>query len=292
MFADALDRARVFTQPLIQSVRHFDHETRAGAAACVVLNRDGWIVTAAHVLDAFMAAQQHALEIQAYQSASAAILADRKLNRDQRHKLQRKNRENPKWITNQSMVAFVAGGFRTLVDWTAARDIDLAVARIEPFDASWVTTYPVFRKLGPLRPGTSLCRLGYPFVELACTYDDALDSFNVTGSGLPFFPNEGIFTREVIGPQSPNGPFSVRFVETSSPGLMGQSGGPLLDVHGTVWGIQSHVQHLDLGYPAKLKRSDGTVVEVYQFLNVGRAVHPMTIHEFLTHTNVPFNIEP
>jgi hypothetical protein len=292
MFSDALEKARLFTFPLIQSVRYFDGTVQSGAAACVVVNADGWIVTAAHMLDAFMAAQQHANEILAQQQAAAAIKADPRLKSGERHKQLRRVRENPKWVTNTHSVAFVGNSGRELVDWTAARDIDLAVARIQPFDPSWVQALPIFKNPKKIRQGTSLCRLGYPFVKIDCAFDTTKSMFSLSSPGLPFFPNEGIFAREVLGPKSPNGPFGVRFIETSSPGLKGQSGGPLFDIHGTVWGIQSQTQHLDLGFNPNLHLADGKEVEVHQFMNVGWAVHPATIHEFLTYAGVAFQAEP
>jgi hypothetical protein len=38
----------------------------------------------------------------------------------------------------------------------------------------------------------------------------------------------------------------VKFIETSTPGLRGQSGGPLFDAKGEIWGIQSRTNFLEL----------------------------------------------
>lgn len=38
------------------------------------------------------------------------------------------------------------------------------------------------------------------------------------------------------------------FIETSTPRLRGQSGGPIFDVNGAIWAIQSQTHHLKLGF--------------------------------------------
>jgi hypothetical protein len=58
------------------------------------------------------------------------------------------------------------------------------------------------------------------------------------------------------------------FLETSSPGLGGQSGGPIFDEHGTIWAIQSRTIHLELGFSPSVTTNGRTTVE-HQFLNLG-----------------------
>ena len=58
---------------------------------------------------------------------------------------------------------------------------------------------------------------------------------------VPFFPIEGILTRQLDGGTASGG-YPLRFIETSSPGLRGQSGGANTDVDGTVWAMQSRTQ--------------------------------------------------
>jgi S1-C subfamily serine protease len=94
-------------------------------------------------------------------------------------------------------------------------------------------------------------------------------------------------TRELIGTETEGVP--VKFVETSSPGLGGQSGGPVFDVDGRVWGIQSRTQHLDLGFSPEAK-IDGKTVAERQFLNVGLAVHAETVIAFLEKAGIEHSI--
>jgi hypothetical protein len=165
----------------------------------------------------------------------------------------------------------------------------LAIGRLQPFDPSWVTRYPRFKDPAkPMPPGTSLCRLGFPFHEIKASCDPLTGNFTLAPGSLPvpFFPIEGIYTREIIV-QADNA--SARFVETSSPGLRGQSGGPIFDVNGTVWAIQSRTAHLPLGFSPKLKL-DNKEVEEHQFLNVGHGAHPDEIVKALSNSHVRFEL--
>jgi hypothetical protein len=56
----------------------------------------------------------------------------------------------------------------------------------------------------------------------------------------------------------------------STPGLRGQSGGPVFDVNGVVWGIQSQTRHLELGFQPTIEQK-GKRIQENQFLNVGLA---------------------
>jgi hypothetical protein len=50
MFRDAYEKARAFTRPVVQFGLTVEGKCTAGAAAFVVVNSDGWFVTAAHVI--------------------------------------------------------------------------------------------------------------------------------------------------------------------------------------------------------------------------------------------------
>ena len=80
--------------------------------------------------------------------------------------------------------------------------------------------------------------MGYPFPSVKATYDPAASpSFKFTEMHLPLFPIEGIYTRYFEVGKNPVG-YRTAFIETSSPGLKGQSGGPIIDTKGLVWGIR------------------------------------------------------
>jgi len=81
-------------------------------------------------------------------------------------------------------------------------------------------------------------------------------------------------------------------IEISTPGLKGQSGGPLFNSEGIVYGMQFSTKHLHLGFDIvekeillnnKIKK-----VSDYSFIHLGQCIHVDTIKEFLTDNNVKF----
>jgi hypothetical protein len=124
-------------------------------------------------------------------------------------------------------------------------------------------------------------------LEIPCTFDEQKNAFGVSfPQNLAFFPLEGILTREVLANDPVTGVVE-RYIETSSPGLKGQSGGPIFDQHGVVWGMQVRTQHYPLGFDASLA-VDGKTKVGAQFLNVGWGVHAQTIHDALSERGIAF----
>jgi S1-C subfamily serine protease len=81
-------------------------------------------------------------------------------------------------------------------------------------------------------------------------------------------------------------------VELSTPGLKGQSGGPLFNANGIIYGMQSQTNHLHLGFDMKNFEllSEGKKVRVTNqpFLHVGMCVHVDVIKNFLRENGVNF----
>lgn len=282
MFAKAVAVAQQFTRPVVISRLHYDGSVASGMGAFVVINHDGWIITAAHLFQAEVVAPSHKKEIAAYEAAKKGGGKKGKGTRGKAPK------RNPKWLVDHSYW-WSANGV-SAQNIAADFDLDIAIAQLDPFDPSTFSTYPRFKDAATgLAPGTSLCKLGYPFHEFAATHVKG-GGFQLPAGAIPapFFPLEGIFTRNVQGPKTKSGN-TVKFIETSSPGLRGQSGGPIFDTDGVVWGIQSRTQHFDLGF-SPTASTKGKNVEEHQFLNVGWGVHPEVIHAFLKAQGISFAI--
>jgi hypothetical protein len=289
MFADAYEVASQFTLPAIVSVRHADRSVTCSIGAFVVLNPEGWMVTAGHMIQAELLSRQHTAEQAEHAKQVRAIETDPTLKPRQKQNRIERLSANPQWITRH---AFWWGRDGVTVrGFDYDFDADLAIGRLEPFDASWVTTYPSIKNPANLRPGTALCKLGFPFYDIKATYDEGTGQFVYPEGTIPAprFPIEGIFTREIVVSRRDDGMKHVKLLETSSPGLRGQSGGPVFDSKGTVWAIQSRTVNLPLGFSPKLK-VNGKDVEEHQFLNVGVGVHPETLVQFLTEHGVKFNV--
>ncbi len=80
----------------------------------------------------------------------------------------------------------------------------------------------------------------------------------------------------------------MKFVETSSPGLRGQSGGPIFDVNGHICALQSRTVHHQLGFSPVVKVGHREVNE-HQFLNVGIGTHVEEITAFLDKHKISYN---
>lgn len=290
MFANAYKLASRFTQPVVISTRSFDKTVDCGCGAFIVVNDEGCIMTVAHLWKSYSAFKEHAKEISDYKEQVCAIEGDPRLDTKRKRRRIARLKANPKWITNHSFWWGWDGV--QLKDIRAFTEGDLVIGRLDPFDSKAVPTYPVFKDPATnLNPGTSLCKLGYPFHEIEATFDEATNTFKLAPGAVPLprFPIEGIYTRNVIVGKSKDGKYDIKLLETSSPGLRGQSGGPIFDVKGTVWAMQSRTKHFALGFRPKVKK-DGEEVEENQFLNVGWGVHPELIVAFLRDNGVKFSL--
>ena len=290
MFAKAYSLTRCFTKPLIISMRFYDKTVECIGGAFVVLNDEGWIITAAHLWESSFAYQQHAEELQAYKKQLEELEQDQSLTGKQRNKKLQRIRPNPRWITNHS---FWWGWDRVSInDVRPLPEADIVIGRLEPFERTMVKAYPTIKDPSKdLNPGTSLCKLGYPFHKLEASFDETKNAFTLAPGVVPppLFPIEGIYTRNAFVGKSQDGKYDIKLLETSSPGLRGQSGGPIFDTNGTVWAIQSRTTHFPLGFSPTVKKH-GREVEENQFLNVGLGVHPELMVAFLRDNGISFKL--
>jgi len=289
MFAIAYKVVSSFTHPVVISTRFFDKSVECGCGAFVIINDEGWIITVAHLWDSFFLFQQHSKEISGYQNQLKMIQQDRTLDGKKKKKKIEHLKTNLKWVTNHSI--WWGRDNIQLKDIKPFPEGDIIIGRLDPFDPKSIILYPVFKDPTNLSIGTSLCKLGYPFHKIEATFNEAKNMFELAPGALPMprFPIEGIYTRNVIAGKSKDGKYDIKFLETSSPGLRGQSGGPVFDVKGTIWAVQSRTVHFPLGFSPKVKKN-GREVEENQFLNVGLGIHPEVLIKFLKDNNIKFNL--
>jgi hypothetical protein len=285
MFRQAFAKAKHFTKPVVAAAKTLDGKCISGIACFVVINSDGWILTAYHILETLTAIRENQLETRAYFDAVAA-------NEAEGHG--RPQSLGPRFLGNVQHCAFWWGSNVTkLVDAGGIKEIDLGIGRLDPFDPNSVTEYPVIKNtVHGYDCGASLCKFGYPFFEVPITWDSATNSFSSGPSAInfPLFPLEGILTRFVRDPANDGKrPYSLAQIETSSPGLRGQSGGPIVDRRGRLWGIQTTTKHLPLGFEPEFER-DGKKQHQSQFLNVGLGVHGETILGLLKEAGASFEL--
>ena len=276
MFGDACEKAMKFTRPVITSIRQYDGKVNCSCGTFIVVNDDGWIVTAGHIFDSFMAYQEQSKKIKEIEAQNSRGTS--------------RIKAEPKWLTNHSFW-WAWDGVR-LNDVFVDRKIDLAVGRLEPFNKKWISDLPVFKDPKKMRPGTSLCKLGYPFSKINATFDEEKNSFRLAEGTLPLplFPVEGMHTRNIANGKGADGIMDALYVETSSPGIKGQSGGPIFDKDCNICGIQVRTNHMPLDFRAEANVEGKKVVE-NQFMNLGVGVHVKTITDLLRKKNVSFRSE-
>ena len=291
MFVRALRLAGAFTRPVVISTRAVDGKCRGVVAACTVVNRDGWVLTAAHVLGLARRFEDEAGRFRAWRAELRDLeRATASFDSARKRKLRHLHRPAPDSARDCSVWWGADGA--ALTDVRLAPASDLALGRLRPFDPAGIAHYPAFKVPdADYAPGRSLCRLGFPFHEVAPTWDEARGAFVLPPEAfpMPLFPIEGMLTRFLSAPppDAADAADAARgqYIETSSPGLQGQSGGPVFDAEGAVWAIQSHTRHLPLGFrPRAPGEPKGPVA--HQFLDVGVGVHARAILALLEEAGI------
>ena len=167
MFAAACSTARQFTHPVIMFRKTVAGKCSASIGSLVVVNADGWIVTAGHIISMAIALMQSERDALKYYSDRQAILDDGSLSSGKKNKALGALGTAKKDATHRASIHW---GFpdAQLVDITLLNEIDLAVGRLQPFDPAWVSTFPTFKNPAQdFETGTSLCKYGFPFHESA-----------------------------------------------------------------------------------------------------------------------------
>ena len=82
-------------------------------------------------------------------------------------------------------------------------------------------------------------------------------------------------------------------IELSTPGLKGQSGGPLFDENGIIYGMQYQTIFEYLGFDVvdktELINNRKKKISNYPYIHLGRCIHVDVIKDFLREHNVKFN---
>ena len=270
MFAKACSIARGWTRPLIVSARLANGTVDTQVGTFVVINSDGWAFTAGHLFDSFVKFQSDQKKIK-----EAAEMNDAKPGSVE---------PDMKWITNHSFW-FGSDGVRMSRVYVN-RQIDIALMKLENLND--VKTYPVFRTPESIIPGTSVCRLGFAFSEVKSEFLKDTKAFTIPKGILPltFYPTEGMHTRDIVEGVTQDG-FDRIFVDTSSPSFRGQSGGPLYDTEGRIYGINVRTQIRRLDFDNVMRPRDELLPEK-QYANFGQAVHVRTLIEIMKKNNVSF----
>lgn len=291
MFVEALDQVDQFTRAIHFICRyHGSAEIIPQTATMFFVNEQGCAVTCKHVADNLIYSDKFYTRYLQFRKEF------RYFEREKVAALEKKRLEEKYGLRSDSLIRIkssfpdsVNGDYRLVIHRHPV--YDLAIVQFQGYSE---IKYKGFARLlkdeTKVRPGRSLCRLGYPFPEFSnYRFNKDTDDIEWSQSGrisTPAFPIDGIITRQVA---DQNGIFGI---EMSTPGLKGQSGGPLFDTKGIVYGMQSATQHLHLGFDQVNREviSEGIRKRVsnFPFLNVGRCVHVRIIKEFLRAKKIKF----
>jgi hypothetical protein len=272
MFTIACEAALAFTRPLVVSWLPFEGPPLAGIGAYMVLNNEGWIATVAHNLEVVMRHNQQRDAIAAFDAAPTGTV---------------KPEDN--WIRQAS--AWFSDDNARIVKQAVYPELDLALVQLSGIDLSGVTQYPRFKDPQSMKFGTSIVRVGYPFYEVQTSWEASTGRFSLATPPMPLFPIEGIVTRFIEYPTGASGIRNLR-IEGSSPGLRGQSGGPILDRDGAVWAMQSMTTHWPLGFSPPARDDQNQTVHEHQFLNTGVGVHGATLLDAFREQGITVAVAP
>ncbi len=291
MFSDSIEKVANFTRPIHTILRTYaGKQIIPGAATLFFVNEEGYAVTCKHVIELLTASENMASHFTNFKAEK------QKLAPDGKYKKNLKGLEL-KYKYEADTVIQVKNTFVDCVDsmsgftYNLHPRYDLAILKFNDFKSIHYQEHAVFKKTtADIRQGDFLCRLGFPFPEFTnYRYNEATDDIEWTTTGLshsPRFPIEGMVTRFLAEEGTLFG------VEMSTPGLKGQSGGPLFDQQGLVCGMQFSTKHLHLGFDLMDKEivvnTSVRKVSDYPFLHLGQCIHVDMIKAFLKEMNVRF----
>lgn len=87
MFKNAYEVSKKFTLPIIVSVRYYDKTVEGGLGTFVIINDEGWLMTAAHNLLPFSVFDQSQNEIKEYDEKVERINSNKQIKDAQRKAL-------------------------------------------------------------------------------------------------------------------------------------------------------------------------------------------------------------
>ncbi len=291
MFIEAIEKNSHYTRAIHSIIRTYgSNKIIPGAATLFFVNEEGYAVTCKHVAELLINSDNINKKYITFKAERDALPKDGEFN-------QKLRELEAKYNFNAGAIIQVKNTFVDCVDILTSftshlhPKYDLAILQFNGFKKLCYQSRSVFVKdSSTIKQGEFLCRLGFPFPEFSNhQFNETSDDIEWTKDGItasPRFPIEGMVTRFLADENKIYG------IELSTPGLRGQSGGPLFNKNGIVYGMQYSTKHLHLGFDMVereiISDNQPKTISDYSFLHLGQCLHADVIKEFLREKNVKF----
>ncbi|WP_291788006.1 trypsin-like peptidase domain-containing protein [Cecembia sp.] len=284
MFQAAIEKVASFTRPIHTILRTYGgKQIIPGAATLFFVNEEGYAVTCKHVIKVLAASDKLTENYNAFKKERAQLPRDGKYRKNLKG-LELKYKLNPETEIQIKNTFVDCVDSMTGFTWHLHPKYDLAILKFNDFKTLHYKDFAIFKKdTSQIKQGEFLCRLGFPFPEFNnFRFDESTDEIEWTQAGIktsPRFPLEGMVTRFLAEENKVYG------IEMSTPGLKGQSGGPLFNQEGIVYGMQFSTKHLHLGFDIVEKEvllnHQIKKISDHAFIHLGQCIHADIIKEFL-----------
>ena len=279
MYKKSLNENSKYLIPFVEGVKYYGSDNiEHNLGTMMVINKNGDILTCKHIASEFVAN----LELgKTYKSIMDEM--DNVKNHQERKMIEKKYELNDESVvlSNINLPFQVNGDIEINIKVHKYLDIALINFKGIKFD---IDTFPTFSTKLPLQ-GQSVCKLGYAFPEYDFfEYSESQRNIVMKKdiiANFPLFPLDGIVTRHVMDENK-----KISMFETSTPGIGGQSGGPIFDPQGLVYGMQSMTKYMKL--PVNLINKDDKF-DINPYMSLGVGVSSVEIIKFLEENNIKFN---
>ena len=292
MFESSIEAVANYTRPINTIIRTYSgKQVIPGSATLFFVNNEGYAITCKHVTNLLSSSDNINTAFNEFKKERDA------LSKDGKYKMRLKGLEMKYKYTEDSVVQ-IKNNFVDCVDTMSGYTChshpiyDLAIIKFNDFNKLYYSSHATFLKdAATIKQGNFLCRLGFPFPEFTnFKYNETNDDIDWTTTGIqasPRFPIEGMVTRFLADEDR-----TLSGIELSTPGLRGQSGGPLFNDKGIIYGMQFSTKHLHLGFDFIDKEImvDNKIKKIsdYSFIHLGQCVHVDVIKAFLREHKVNF----
>ena len=286
MFQHAIKKVRPYTIPVVAFSVTRKGDVRVHIGTFIVLNEHGDILTSSHIIENIVKKEEEAKVYAKYEDVKNNMQIDRIEKRKKLNLLSREIKQD----TTQGIISLWGSQAWQIDDIRGNKIADIATGRIKGFNKDSMSSYPIFKNPSTdFDIGESLCKLGFPLYTVKATVDITKKSFEVPADlfPMPVFAIDGIYAREYVY-QDEAGSILAKFIATSSPGLHGQSGGPIFDTQGRIWGLQSRTNYQEI--VIKDENDPSGKKKIKSTFDYGLGTHAETIVNFLRENQIDIHI--